>query len=82
MTERRERPVSMNAFELISKSQSFSLNNLFEKETVTMSGYSYFRLQLCLPGTDATWKRKFMLSTEYNKHDLVAFYVILGPCEA
>lgn len=32
VTERRERPVSMNAFELISGSQGFSLENLFNKE--------------------------------------------------
>ncbi|XVE77329.1 hypothetical protein DITRI_Ditri13aG0053800 [Diplodiscus trichospermus] len=32
VTERKEKPVSMNAFELISRSQSFSLNNLFEKQ--------------------------------------------------
>lgn len=31
-TERREKPVSMNAFELISGSQGFSLENLFEKQ--------------------------------------------------
>ncbi|GLT84842.1 hypothetical protein SLE2022_030540 [Rubroshorea leprosula] len=34
ITERKEKPVSMNAFELISRSQSFSLDNLFEKQTV------------------------------------------------
>ncbi|KAK7381957.1 hypothetical protein VNO80_00543 [Phaseolus coccineus] len=33
VTERKEKPVSMNAFELISRSQSFNLENLFEKET-------------------------------------------------
>ncbi|KAG6725698.1 hypothetical protein I3842_02G044900 [Carya illinoinensis] len=33
VTERKERPVSMNAFELISMSQGFSLENLFEKQT-------------------------------------------------
>ncbi|EOX95608.1 hypothetical protein QUC31_005118 [Theobroma cacao] len=33
VTERKEKPVSMNAFELISRSQSFSLDNLFEKQT-------------------------------------------------
>ncbi|GAB4844651.1 CBL-interacting serine/threonine-protein kinase 9 [Ancistrocladus abbreviatus] len=32
VTERREKPVSMNAFELISGSQGFSLENLFEKQ--------------------------------------------------
>ncbi|GMH00379.1 hypothetical protein Nepgr_002218 [Nepenthes gracilis] len=32
ITERREKPVSMNAFELISGSRGFSLENLFEKE--------------------------------------------------
>ncbi|GFP88174.1 cbl-interacting serine/threonine-protein kinase 9 [Phtheirospermum japonicum] len=31
VTERKEKPVSMNAFELISRSQGFSLENLFEK---------------------------------------------------
>lgn len=32
VTERKEKPVSMNAFELISRSQSFNLDNLFEKQ--------------------------------------------------
>lgn len=34
VTERKEKPESMNAFELISRSQSFSLDNLFEKEAM------------------------------------------------
>ncbi|KAK2649983.1 hypothetical protein Ddye_017472 [Dipteronia dyeriana] len=33
VTERKEKPVTMNAFELISRSQRFNLENLFEKET-------------------------------------------------
>ncbi|KAH0980064.1 hypothetical protein GBA52_007241 [Prunus armeniaca] len=33
VTERKEKPVSMNAFELISRSKSFNLENLFEKQT-------------------------------------------------
>ncbi|XP_048233374.1 CBL-interacting serine/threonine-protein kinase 9 [Ricinus communis] len=32
VTERKEKPVSMNAFELISKTQGFSLENLFAKQ--------------------------------------------------
>ncbi|KAL2251871.1 UNVERIFIED_CONTAM: CBL-interacting serine/threonine-protein kinase 9, partial [Sesamum indicum] len=32
VTERKEKPVSMNAFELISRSQGFNLENLFAKE--------------------------------------------------
>ncbi|TQE13378.1 hypothetical protein C1H46_000945 [Malus baccata] len=32
VTERKEKPVSMNAFELISSSNSFNLENLFEKQ--------------------------------------------------
>ncbi|KAK7292863.1 hypothetical protein RJT34_15718 [Clitoria ternatea] len=32
VTERKEKPVSMNAFELISRSQSFNLDSMFEKE--------------------------------------------------
>ncbi|KAJ4728039.1 Non-specific serine/threonine protein kinase [Melia azedarach] len=32
VTERKEKPVSMNAFELISRTKSFSLENLFEKQ--------------------------------------------------
>ncbi|KAG8391989.1 hypothetical protein BUALT_Bualt01G0245000 [Buddleja alternifolia] len=34
VTERKEKPVSMNAFELISRSQGFSLENLFDKQMV------------------------------------------------
>lgn len=33
ITEKKEKPVSMNAFELISRSQSFNLENLFEKQS-------------------------------------------------
>ncbi|XP_057454906.1 CBL-interacting serine/threonine-protein kinase 9 [Lotus japonicus] len=32
VTERKEKPESMNAFELISRSQSFNLDSLFEKQ--------------------------------------------------
>ncbi|KAF5743883.1 CBL-interacting serine/threonine-protein kinase 9-like isoform X2 [Tripterygium wilfordii] len=32
VTERKEKPVAMNAFELISRSKGFSLDNLFEKQ--------------------------------------------------
>ncbi|CAM8899665.1 unnamed protein product [Rhodiola kirilowii] len=32
VTERKEKPESMNAFELISRSQGFNLENLFEKQ--------------------------------------------------
>ncbi|KAL7002281.1 CBL-interacting serine/threonine-protein kinase 9 [Sarracenia purpurea var. burkii] len=32
VTEKKEKPVSMNAFELISRSQGFSLDTLFEKQ--------------------------------------------------
>lgn len=32
VTEKKEKPESMNAFELISRSQGFNLGNLFEKE--------------------------------------------------
>ncbi|KAF5733272.1 hypothetical protein HS088_TW17G00814 [Tripterygium wilfordii] len=32
VTERKEKPVTMNAFELISRSPGFSLDNLFEKQ--------------------------------------------------
>ncbi|CAI0469852.1 unnamed protein product [Linum tenue] len=34
VTERKEKPESMNAFELISRTQSFSLDKLFEKQAV------------------------------------------------
>lgn len=32
VTESKEKPVSMNAFQLISRSQGFSLENLFDKQ--------------------------------------------------
>jgi hypothetical protein len=32
VSEKREKPESMNAFALISRSQGFNLGNLFEKE--------------------------------------------------
>jgi len=45
VTERKEKPVSMNAFELISRSQSFNLENLFEKQTVSKDWYSFIMLK-------------------------------------
>ncbi|KAK7397462.1 hypothetical protein VNO78_18634 [Psophocarpus tetragonolobus] len=38
VTLRKEKPVSMNAFELISRSQSFNLDSLFEKQTMNLQG--------------------------------------------
>ncbi|RYR59439.1 hypothetical protein Ahy_A05g025320 [Arachis hypogaea] len=35
VTERKEKSVSMNAFELISRSQSFNLDSFFEQQTVS-----------------------------------------------
>ncbi|MBA0562953.1 hypothetical protein Golob_007971, partial [Gossypium lobatum] len=37
VTERKVKPVSMNAFELISRSQSFCLDNLFEKQMTSFA---------------------------------------------
>ncbi|OMO64202.1 hypothetical protein CCACVL1_21948 [Corchorus capsularis] len=48
VTERKEKPVSMNAFELISRSQSFSLDNLFEKQTAVVKRETSFASQ-CPP---------------------------------
>lgn len=42
VTERKERPVSMNAFELISRSPSFNLENLFEKQMVGIVWFLFF----------------------------------------
>ncbi|KZV50884.1 CBL-interacting protein kinase 9 [Dorcoceras hygrometricum] len=40
VTERKEKPVSMNAFALISRSQGFSLENLFDKQMMMkLQGY-------------------------------------------
>ncbi|KAL0376296.1 UNVERIFIED_CONTAM: CBL-interacting protein kinase [Sesamum calycinum] len=36
--ERKEKPVSMNAFQLISRSQGFSLENLFDKQMMKLQG--------------------------------------------
>ncbi|WJX45939.1 Non-specific serine threonine protein kinase [Trifolium repens] len=38
VTEIKEKPVSMNAFELISRSQSFNLDNLFENQKMKLQG--------------------------------------------
>lgn len=48
VTERKEKPVSMNAFELISRSQSFNLENLFEKQAVRVIRFSWFSHCQCL----------------------------------
>ncbi|XP_019457009.1 PREDICTED: CBL-interacting serine/threonine-protein kinase 9-like [Lupinus angustifolius] len=45
VTERKEKPVSMNAFELISRSQSFNLNSLFEKQTGVVKRETHFTSQ-------------------------------------
>lgn len=42
VTETKEKPVSMNAFELISRSPGFSLENLFEKQTVCLKIFCVF----------------------------------------
>lgn len=46
VTERKERPVSMNAFELISRSPSFNLENLFEKQTVRISNFHFLVMNI------------------------------------
>lgn len=43
VTERKEKPVSMNAFELISRSQSFNLENLFGKQAVCFTRFISFQ---------------------------------------
>ncbi|CAL0315418.1 unnamed protein product [Lupinus luteus] len=45
VTERKEKPVSMNAFELISRSQSFNLNSLFEKQKGVVKRETHFTSQ-------------------------------------
>ncbi|KAF9602916.1 hypothetical protein IFM89_032798 [Coptis chinensis] len=42
VTEKKENPVSMNAFEFISRSQCFDLGSLFEKQEVLSLGYKRF----------------------------------------
>nr|XP_004510623.1 CBL-interacting serine/threonine-protein kinase 9 [Cicer arietinum] len=43
--ETKEKPVSMNAFELISRSQSFNLDNLFEKQKGVVKRETHFTSQ-------------------------------------
>ncbi|RHN39647.1 putative protein kinase CAMK-CAMKL-CHK1 family [Medicago truncatula] len=45
VTETKEKPVSMNAFELISRSDSFNLGNLFEKEKGVVKRETHFTSQ-------------------------------------
>ncbi|XP_057532692.1 CBL-interacting serine/threonine-protein kinase 9 [Amaranthus tricolor] len=45
VTERREKPVSMNAFELISGSRGFSLDSLFQKEAGNVKRETRFTSQ-------------------------------------
>ncbi|OIW02279.1 hypothetical protein TanjilG_11173 [Lupinus angustifolius] len=45
VTERKEKPVSMNAFELISRSQGFNLDSLFEKQTGVVKRETHFTSQ-------------------------------------
>ncbi|KAL0547713.1 hypothetical protein IC582_012137 [Cucumis melo] len=45
VTERKEKPVSMNAFELISRSPGFSLENLFEKQKTVAKRETRFTSQ-------------------------------------
>lgn len=45
VTETKEKPVSMNAFELISRSDSFNLDNLFEREKGVVKRETHFTSQ-------------------------------------
>ncbi|XP_010474701.1 PREDICTED: CBL-interacting serine/threonine-protein kinase 9-like [Camelina sativa] len=45
VTEKKEKPVSMNAFELISSSREFSLENLFEKQAQLVKRETRFTSQ-------------------------------------
>ncbi|CAI8607736.1 unnamed protein product [Vicia faba] len=45
VTETKEKPVSMNAFELISRSESFNLDNLFEKQKGVVKRETHFTSQ-------------------------------------
>ncbi|XP_023540252.1 CBL-interacting serine/threonine-protein kinase 9-like [Cucurbita pepo subsp. pepo] len=45
LTEKKEKPVSMNAFELISRSPGFSLENLFEKQKAVAKRETQFTSQ-------------------------------------
>ncbi|CAL9213370.1 unnamed protein product [Arabidopsis halleri] len=45
VTEKKEKPVSMNAFELISSSSEFSLENLFEKQAQLVKKETRFTSQ-------------------------------------
>nr|AFK49568.1 unknown [Medicago truncatula] len=45
VTETKEKPVSMNAFELISRSESFNLDNLFEREKGVVKRETHFTSQ-------------------------------------
>lgn len=68
VTERKEKPTSMNAFELISRSKSFNLENLFEKQMVCSIQYPYF---LCSAQNDCDNKVRL----------LVIWNSIIGSCE-
>lgn len=45
MTEKKEKPESMNAFEFISRSQGLNLGNLFEQEMVCLQRPIPFELK-------------------------------------
>lgn len=47
MSVKREKPESMNAFALISRSQGFNLGNLFEKEMMVSLRFQ-FTISSCL----------------------------------
>lgn len=60
ITERKERPVSMNAFELISRSPSFNLENLFEKQMVCISKFHFLVMNI---SNMALWEIDILWST-------------------
>ncbi|KAF9599336.1 hypothetical protein IFM89_036634 [Coptis chinensis] len=58
VTEKKEKPVSMNAFEFISRSQCFNLGSLFEKQEMKLKG-------------DKIWKKGPSLRPATEKGELV-----------
>ncbi|XWS35945.1 hypothetical protein CRYUN_Cryun20dG0040200 [Craigia yunnanensis] len=80
VTERKEKPVSMNAFELISRSQSFSIDNLFEKQTGLVKRETSFASQ-CPPNESSSKLRKLQsfwaltFTSETTRFGFVFIYV-------
>ncbi|PKA45767.1 CBL-interacting protein kinase 23 [Apostasia shenzhenica] len=70
---REERPVQMNAFELISTSQGLNLGTLFEKQLdFAFYSKSYYEFALCMVATKGFTKRETRFTSKLPAKDILS----------